>query len=71
MRQEKAKSSDVRVHVLMAGRAICGFTKAAPAQWPAGHLWVNFDGMAVVTCSKCQRLGFEEAQRQQARETKP
>lgn len=52
------------VHLLRAGRAVCGLT-GTPDEWPPGHRWVSVAG-AGVTCAACQvfddRLMYPAAQ---------
>lgn len=43
------------VHLLQAGRALCGM-KGVPGEWPDGHRWVSYydeENAAEVNCMKC------------------
>ncbi len=47
------------VHVLNAGRPLCGFHAGVPAQWPRGHAWVSISDtvtLSKVNCSGCLAL---------------
>ena len=41
------------VHVLMYGRALCGFSFDLPYRWPKGHSWVRVADVKDITCSQC------------------
>lgn len=40
-------------HVLVHGRALCGFPDI-PLAWPVSHVWVNAAEISDVTCKRCQ-----------------
>lgn len=40
------------VHILVAGRALCG-EPGTPNQWPEGHWWVDTDHVQNATCQRC------------------
>lgn len=47
------------VHLLVAGRAVCGFSRLVPRDWPAGHVWVGISGAHQASCKTCLRLAEE------------
>ena len=55
----KTDAANVVVHLLHNGRAVCGFSRLVPRDWPAGHVWVNVSGASQASCQKCLRLGAE------------
>lgn len=47
------------VHILRAGRPLCGFLPGVlPGQWPAGHKWVRLGSMGA-TCARCLEVEAE------------
>jgi len=40
------------VHILLAGRALCGRT-GEPGDWPPGHMWVSLHEFGLATCLGC------------------
>jgi hypothetical protein len=42
-----------RVHVLMSGLPLCGFTSEPPGKWPDGDKWVAWGQRSEVTCTDC------------------
>lgn len=47
------------MHLLHNGRAVCGFSRAVPRGWPAGHVWAAVPAASQVNCTRCLTLGFE------------
>jgi hypothetical protein len=43
------------IHILVAGFAMCIFTKAVPRDWPTGHKWVGLEERGKATCRDCRR----------------
>ena len=50
---KKTKSDEVVVHILRAGKALCGFSVVKPLEWPAGHLFVAELNWEVANCAEC------------------
>lgn len=49
----------VRVHILCAGKSLCGFSRLIPAEWPKHHKWISFedtDAKKVCTCILCKKV---------------
>lgn len=44
------------VHILLAGRPLCGFSSMVPKDWPDGHFFISYgeyEGDA--TCAECKQ----------------
>ncbi len=57
--QGETRPQGETVHVLALGFALCGFTRAVPSHWPAGHRWVSINDRAGATCEKCKAFSQE------------
>lgn len=51
---------DDTIHVLVEGLPLCGFSRAVPRDWPAGHQWVRLTERASATCPGCLGRSAEE-----------
>ena len=58
-KQKTVDATEVVVHLWHAGRAVCGFSRLVPRDWPPGHVWVSLSGASQVSCRGCLRLGEE------------
>lgn len=46
------------IHVLEAGKPMCGFSLVEPGRWPHGNIWVSRlhpDVTQLVTCHRCKK----------------
>lgn len=55
----RVNNQDVTIHVVVRGKALCGFTRYMPAEWPEGHIWVAVELSELASCQRCQKLGME------------
>lgn len=50
--------SEPKVHILMHGNPLCGFTKEVPRDWPEGHSFLTIHEAMIqlekITCSHCR-----------------
>jgi hypothetical protein len=44
------------LHVLIQGRALCGFSMRVPGEWPKGHMWIGLEEKNLATCPDCKRI---------------
>lgn len=62
-RTRTTHSSQVIIHLLLAGQSVCGKPKGRPSNWPTGHLFVEYSpslgAPPVTSCPEC----LERAQR--------
>ncbi len=53
----RSKMSDLTVHIVLHGEALCGFYKGVlPKDWPYGHIWTDIKDAKNVNCPSCKRL---------------
>src|SRR5262249_26020317 len=50
---EANATSGVTIHILDAGKPLCGFNDRAPVDWPPDHLWVSNRENNVANCAGC------------------
>ena len=46
----------LHIHVLSAGRPLCGFHDDVPAAWPKDHKWCHRADWQQATCPRCRHL---------------
>ena len=52
----RLQSRGPRVHILLRGLPLCGFSYKLPVDWPPGHKWVGLDESNDATCLHCIML---------------
>lgn len=48
-------SPETIVHILVAGKAVCGFMETMPYTWPDNHKWVEVRKARESNCESCRR----------------
>lgn len=53
---DKDSALNIVFHILRGGKALCGFSKKTPDDWPSHHQWVGIKDGALANCPGCVRI---------------